>query len=177
MIVVCEIAFWVFVLAGLISRYVLKRKKLGSILLLATPVVDLVLLAVTIIHLNTGIAADFTHSLAAVYIGVTIGFGKRMIKWADERFAYRFANGQKPEKVKHGRVHARREREGWLRHLLSWSIGCLLLGLMILLIGEPARTEELTRTIYLWSIVLAADFVISFSYTIWPKKEKKQASL
>ncbi|WP_090238180.1 hypothetical protein [Fictibacillus solisalsi] len=87
------------------------------------------------------------------------------------------ARSCKPEKVKYGRDHARQEREGWLRHLLLWSIGCSLLGLMILLIGDPARTEVLARTIYLWSIVLADDFVISFSYTVWPKKEKKQASL
>ncbi|WP_166672442.1 MULTISPECIES: hypothetical protein [Cytobacillus] len=60
-----------------------------------------------------------------------------MIQWADERFAYKFGNGPKPEKLaKYGREHAGRERIGWYRHLLAWIIGLILLMAMILYIGN-----------------------------------------
>ena len=95
-IIGCEILFWVFVLAGLSARYLLGLKRTGGILR-CTPVIDLLLIAVTIIDLRGGAEAGFMHGLAAVYIGVTIAFGHRMIQWADARFAHRFAGGKKPE--------------------------------------------------------------------------------
>ncbi|MDI5788286.1 hypothetical protein PO124_07245 [Bacillus licheniformis] len=54
-------------------------------------------------------ASGCLHGIAAVYIGVSIAFGSRMIKWADERFAYRFAGGPKPDKgPQYGREHAKK---------------------------------------------------------------------
>ncbi|WP_201008554.1 hypothetical protein [Paenibacillus glycanilyticus] len=176
-IIGCEIAFWVFVLAGLACRYLLRRRTLGAVLLACTPVVDLVLLAATAYDLHQGGEASFIHGLAAIYIGVSIAFGSRMIRWADIRFAHRFAGGPPPEpKVKHGAVHARNERTGWLLHLLAWSIGCALLLGIIAWIGDETRTASLMSVIQRWSIVLAIDFLISFSYTLWPRKAKKEHS-
>lgn len=171
LIVGCEIAFWVFVLAGLSFRYLLKMKKSGGLLLLCTPIVDLVLIAVTVIDLRNGAEASMAHGLAAVYIGVTIAFGHRMIRWADERFAYRYAGGAKPQgKPKYGIEHARNERQGWCRHLLSWAIGAGLLHGMVLFVDDASRTDQLSSLALTWAIVLGIDFLISFSYTLWPKK-------
>ena len=50
-IVVCEIAFWVLLLGGLTARYPLRRPRLGAILLVAVPLVDAVLLALSLIHI------------------------------------------------------------------------------------------------------------------------------
>ena len=114
LIVAGEIAFWAFVLGGLVARYLLRRPRLGVALLLMTPVVDLVLVAATVIDLRAGATADFFHGLAAIYVGVSIAFGHRMIRWTDERFAHRFAGGPPPKRrPKQGPEHARREREGW----------------------------------------------------------------
>lgn len=55
-------------------------------------------------------------------------------------------------------------------HLLGWGIGCILLYGMIGLAGEQSNTDSLKQTIKTWSIVLAVDFVWSFSYTLWPRK-------
>ncbi|RQX50832.1 hypothetical protein DLJ57_10885, partial [Micromonospora chalcea] len=90
-IVGCEVAFWVVLLAGLIARYPLRRPRLGAALLIAVPVVDLVLLAATMIDLRRGATATFAHGLAAAYLGFSVAFGHRMVRWADERFAHRFA--------------------------------------------------------------------------------------
>ncbi|WP_106769512.1 hypothetical protein [Paenibacillus faecalis] len=171
LIVVCEIAFWIFVLAGLSARYILGWKKAGGILLLCTPIIDLILIAVTVIDLKNGASAGLMHGLAAIYIGVTIAFGHRMIKWADQRFAYRYAGGPKPEsKPKYGKSRARFERQGWYRHFMAWVLGALLLLGMVLIVGDVSRTKALERVALGWAVVVAIDFIISFSYTLWPKK-------
>ncbi|OMF22189.1 hypothetical protein BK133_26860 [Paenibacillus sp. FSL H8-0548] len=172
-IVSCEIGFWVFVLAGLICRYIFRLKKLGILLLYSTPLIDLALVIATVIDLRGGAIATFAHSLAAVYIGVSIAYGHRMIKWADERFAHRFAGGPAPfRKPKYGKEHARYERNGWLHHLLAFVIGSALLYGMIIMVGDEARTEALWSTLQLWAVILGIDFLISFSYTLSPRKKK-----
>jgi len=173
-IIGCEIGFWVFVIAGLFCRYILKRKKLGAGLLLMTPVVDLALLIATLLDLRSGAVATMAHGIAAIYIGASIAYGHRMIRWADERFAYRFANGPAPmKKPKHGAAHARHERIGWLLHLLAWLIGCGILYGIIFLVDDPSRTESLFNVVRGWSIVLGIDFLISFSYTLFPRGSKE----
>ncbi|HWO54135.1 MAG TPA: hypothetical protein VNM49_07055 [Paenibacillus cookii] len=173
LIVACEIGFWVLVLAGLSARYIAGWKRTGAILLVATPVVDILLIAFTVIDLRSGTTAEFMHGLSAIYIGVTVAYGHRMIKWADERFAYRFAGGEKPAPApKYGKERARREREGWYRHLMAWVVGVVLLMLMIWMVNDPSRTEALKGIPRMWGMILAIDFLISFSYTIWPKEQK-----
>ncbi|PYI52651.1 hypothetical protein [Paenibacillus flagellatus] len=176
LIVGCEIAFWLFIVAGLACRYLFKMRKTGALLLLCTPVIDLALLAATVVDLRNGAEAGTAHGVAAIYIGVSIAFGHRMIRWADERFAYRFAGGPPPaKKPKHGREHARAERVGWLHHLLAWAIGCAVLYGMVWLTGDADRTDSLVKLARLWSLVLGIDFLISFSYTLWPRKGKETA--
>lgn len=178
LIILCEILFWVFVSAGLAARYLLKRQTLGLMLLALTPIIDLVLLGATILDLRNGGATTMAHGLAAIYIGVSIAFGKKMIAWADCRFAATFSRqagkAAKPPSPKHGRAHAAKERKDWLRHLLAFAIGSLLLLMMVFLVGEPAQTQTLFRIIKTWGIVLFIDFIISFSYTLWPRKEKEE---
>lgn len=174
LIVACEIGFWIFVLAGLFFRYILKKTKIGTILLICTPIVDLILLIATVIDLMNGAIATSVHGIAAIYIGVSIVYGHQMIQWADRQFAYRFAAGEKPiNKKTYGKEHARNERLGWYQHLLSWLIGGTLLVIIIFIVSDISRTEALARILQLWSFILIIDFVISFSYTLFPKKEQR----
>jgi hypothetical protein len=169
-IVAAEIAFWTILLGGLTSRYVFGRRRLGLALLIATPFVDLALLVATTIDLRGGGEAALPHALAAVYIGVTVAWGHRIVGWADGRFAHRFAGGPQPVRPpRAGARHAARERREWLRHLTAWSIGTSLLGLGVLAVGDVDRTWALVNTAKLWTLVLAIDFMISFSYTLWPR--------
>lgn len=175
MIIACEVGFWVFVLAGLFFRYVLRQRKLGAALLFCTPVADLVLIIATVIDLSDGGRADFFHGLAAIYIGVTIAFGRGMINWADERFAYRFAGGPKPARTpKFGAEHAKNERQGWLKHLLAWAIGISILTGMLVYVGDAEQTQALATIIKIWSTVLAVDFLVGYSYTIWPRENSSK---
>ncbi|WP_404451085.1 hypothetical protein LG329_12125 [Virgibacillus necropolis] len=173
-IVACEIGFWIFVLAGLVARYVFHKKKLGAFLLICTPIVDVLLLIAAVIDLKNGAVATTVHGIAAIYIGVSVAFGHQMIKWADIRFAYRFGNGPRPDKSKkYGKDFAKKERTGWYHHLIAWIVGVIILGAIILYIDNQTQTEALYQTARLWTLVLGVDFLISFSYTIFPRKDPR----
>ncbi|MFL1672937.1 hypothetical protein QJQ58_06050 [Paenibacillus dendritiformis] len=175
-IVASEIGFWVVILLGLFARYVLKRQKLGLILLALTPVIDLILLITTSIDLYGGATATTAHAVAAVYIGVSIAFGKDMIAWADERFRYYVAKqGAKPLK-RYGLEYAKHYLKSWVRHVLAYLIGAGLLFGLIYLIDDASRTEALSGVLRLWTAILGIDLIITISNFIWPKKEKASES-
>lgn len=175
LIVVCEIGFWVLLLSGLAARYVLRRRRLGAALLIATPAVDLVLLTASILDIQRGTTPSPVHVLAAIYIGVSLGFGRYLIEWADARFAHRFAGGPPPVKrPKHGPGRAAHERMMWFRHLVAYVVGTSLMSLAILLIGDGQQAEPFTHGRELWTLILALDFALSFSYTFWPKSPQEQ---
>ena len=171
LIVACEIGFWVFVLAGLIARYQFKQERLSMMLFFCTVLIDFFLLIFTFFDLKNGAVADFFHGLSAVYIGVSIAFGRQMINWADRQYQYRFAGGEKPVKrEKFGKERAKEERQGWYRHLFSWIIGASLLTFLILYFQNVEQTAALSQILSGWTVVLTIDFFISFSYTLFPKK-------
>jgi len=158
----CEIAFWVVIGLGLTARYLMRRPRPGGVLLVCAPVVDLVLLVASVVDLRNGGEATLVHALAAIYIGVSIGFGHRMIAWADERFAFRFAGGPRPEKpLKYGRVAAGRQIADWLRHLLAWAVGSGLMLCGVLIVGDTERTKVLLYYAALWGLIVAIDAVIT----------------
>ena len=174
LVVAAEVAFWLILASGLTARYLLARPKLGMALLVATPVVDLALLAATTIDLRRGGEAALPHALAAVYIGVSIAWGQRIIRWADARFAHRFAGGPMPERSPRlGRRHAAHERHEWLRHLFAWATGTAILGIGVLVVGDLDRTWALLNVAALWTLILAIDFIVSFSYTLWPRRQNQ----
>ena len=173
LIVACEIGFWVLLLAGLVARYPLRRPRVGAALLVCVPLVDLVLLVASALDLRYGGGeADLAHGLAAIYLGVSVAWGQSLVRWADARFAHRFAGGPPPRPPKAGPEHARGERRQWGRHLVAWAVGCALLLSGVALVGDPDRTGPLVSIAQGWTFVLAVDFLWSFSYTLWPRKKK-----
>lgn len=121
------------------SRYLFKRKRLSVILLVCTPIVDVLLLIATVIDLKNGAIATTMHGVSAIYIGVSEAYGHKMIKWADVRFVHYFANGPKPDKSKkYGKAFAKRERSGWYYHVVAWVVGVFLLGAIILYINKQS---------------------------------------
>ncbi|MGH8878580.1 MAG: hypothetical protein ACRD0P_14755, partial [Stackebrandtia sp.] len=97
-IIGCEVGFWALLGGGLAVRYFLKMRRLSSALLISVPLIDVVLLAVSIVDMRAGADAGIRHGLAAIYIGYSIMFGHRTIRWADQHFAHRFAGGPRPWK-------------------------------------------------------------------------------
>ena len=149
-ILACEIAFWVFLAAGLIFRYLFKLDRLSSILLYCIPLIDLILLAATVVDLRSGQEATFAHGLAAAYLGFTVAFGKVTINGADKAFARRFANG--PPAVKpptYGKALLLHELKWFGRCLLAASITVSLSLLAIAFINDPSKTEAFEVSIQL----------------------------
>ncbi|MGM9921637.1 MAG: hypothetical protein ACI33O_10350 [Bhargavaea sp.] len=177
LIIAVEIGFWVFIAAGLVTRYLLGRKRLGMLLLAMTPVLDLTLLiATTYDILANNATATAAHGIAAIYLGVSLTFGKRMIRWADERFRYHIMKiGPKPVK-RYGYDHARYELSGSLLHVLAWILGGGYLFFLIYLAGNPEQTETLLQILKVWTLVAAIDVALSLSYFIWPRKAKTDSA-
>ncbi|WP_206680421.1 hypothetical protein [Flaviflexus huanghaiensis] len=171
-IIACEIAFWVFVILGLLARYVLRLRRTGTVLLAMTPVVDVVLLIAVIINVQGGGTATFFHGLAALYLGLSIAYGLKIIRWADTRFAHRFAQGPAPVKL----YAAGYAKECWkdvVRTAVAVAIAASILGLLIAITDDTNRTEALIGMYPVLGIWFVIDLLWAISYTFWPKKHPK----
>lgn len=172
LIVACEVAFWILLGAGLAARYLLRWPRVGAALLLCVLLVDLVLLAASVVDLRRGATATAAHGLAAAYIGFSVAFGHGIIRWADERFAHRFAGGPPPRRPpRYGEARTRHEWREWGKVLLGWAVACGLLLAAILLVDDAARTEQLRGWIVRLTLVLVV-WLLGWPvfYTIWPKQ-------
>lgn len=175
-IVACEVGFWIFLLSGLTTRYLFRRRRLGLILLATAPLVDVVLLIVTVLDLRGGGTATVAHSLAAFYIGASVAFGHAMVKWADRRFARRFGTDEEarlatPTRPTYGWAHT---RDMWRGTFHVWAAALVaggLLAAMIWMVGDPSRTEALARGFHTLAVIVSIDLIITVSYTIWPRKD------
>lgn len=172
-IAACEIGFWVMLGAGLVARYLLRLRRLSAVLLLCVPLVDLVLLAVSAVDLSRGATATFGHGLAAAYLGFSVAFGHSMIRWADQRFAHRFAGGPPPWRPpKGGPARTRYEWREWGKGMAGWALSCALLGIAILLVGEAERTAELSAWIGRLSTVMGIWLAFPVWATLFPGRSQ-----
>jgi hypothetical protein len=134
-----------------------------------------VLLVATVIDLSRGATADFTHGLAAAYIGVSLAFGHSMVRWADQRFAYRFAGGPAPWRPPSGgRARARHEWREFAKAALAWAVSCGLLLAAIAIVGDAERTEALEAWIVRLTLVLGIWALWPITHTLWPSKPVPQ---
>lgn len=173
-IAACEIGFWVLLAAGLVTRYLLRLPKVGLVLLAAVPLVDVVMLVAGVIDIHRGAEPSFKHSLAAIFIGVSVGFGHQTLKWADKWAAYFLGGAPRPVKPpKRGPERARRERSSWFHHLLAYVVGVAVMIGLGLLSGQGY--DAALGPAWTWTIVLVIDGVVSFSYSfqgVEPEEEK-----
>lgn len=171
-IIICEVLFWIFIISGLTARYIWRKESVGFILLAITPVVDLALLLLTGFDMYRGATATLAHGIAAIYIGISIAYGKSMIKWADEKFRYYILkSGQKPIKLS-GQAFAKKNFFNWVRHLFAYIIGAGLLVVLTIWVDDAERTLALQQILRIWTLVLGIDLVITVSYFIWPRSSK-----
>ncbi|WP_139981539.1 hypothetical protein [Nocardioides litoris] len=144
-IVACEVAFWVVLAAGMLLRYPASRPRLGAVVLAGVPLVDVVLLVATGVDLARGAEFHSVHSLAAVYLGFSLAFGHSLVRWADVRFAHRFAGGPPPApKPAAGSPERRRALwVEWFRVVLAATIAVAVLGLLSLVADPDQRAAVL----------------------------------
>ncbi|MQY11292.1 hypothetical protein SRB5_14070 [Streptomyces sp. RB5] len=146
-VVACEVAFWGFLVTGLLARYALRARRLGGALLLGVPLADAGLVAFCALHLASGGTAGATHGLAAVYLGVSVTFGPVFVARADVWFAHRFAGGPAPVRPpERGPERLRHEWQMWRRCAGASGIAVAFTLLMQLLSDGGARTAALWNT-------------------------------
>lgn len=160
LVVTCEVAFWVFLAAAVLARYVLRRRRMSTVLLLCEPAVEVVLLVATVGDLLRGSEPTWTHGLAALYLGYTVAFGRWTVQKVDGWVAWRFFDGPRPLRPpRHGRAGLRHEWHLWLRVLLAWAVACGILGVLALIATAPEQREVLagwagraTLVMALWGV-------------------------
>jgi hypothetical protein len=159
-IVASEIAFWTLLVAGLYSRYALDRPRLSALMLLAAASTDLVVLLVAGLDLAGGAAAQTSHVFAALAVAYSVVYARHLVGIAD-RFVLRRLGRDVPERPKAPK--ARREREGWYRHARMWALGAPLLLAGYVLADDG---DALAAAAGIWTMILAIDFLVSFSYSL-----------
>jgi hypothetical protein len=155
----CEVAFWVFLVAGLSARYLLRRPRVGLVLLLGAPAADVALLGLTAGDLHRGAPATQAHALAAAYLGFSVAFGHDVIAAAD-RWAARRVGGR-PAEVSRPRTPAERAAREWrefAKAALAWAITVATLLALTALAGGPSEAEPLLGYVVTVSIVLVVWF-------------------
>ncbi len=170
LILSAEVAFWVVLALGLTARYLLRWRKVSTVLLVGLPVIDLALFLLTFFDLRGGATASWTHALAASYLGFSVGFGPSLVRWADARFLHRFAGGPKPLPApKYGAERSRYEWQVCRRTLVSVAITVTLVTALKLFTDAPG-TGVFDSWYWRLSIAAVVNTVIAVSYTLWPKQ-------
>jgi len=95
-IVGCEIGLWVLLGLGMVLRYLVRLRRTSTAVLAGIPLLDVVLVIATAIDLHRGADVGVVHVLAGFYLGSSLAFGPAIVRWADVRFAHRFAGGPAP---------------------------------------------------------------------------------
>ncbi|GHH53650.1 hypothetical protein [Streptomyces candidus] len=171
LIIACEVAFWILLLGGLSLRYLARMPRTGAAVLLCEPLLEVVLLVVTVIDLRNGAAPDWKHGLAAVYIGFTVAMGHRVITYMDVRFAHRYADGPPPVRPpKYGMARAVHEWKTAARWILACGIAAGLLQGAVWFVGESGDVTSLRSWQFKMGVVAVINVVIAGSYTLFPKR-------
>ena len=160
-IIGAEIAFWIFVIGGFSLRYIARATRPSTVVLSLVPLVDLVLVLLVSADLLLGGDPTRAHAFAALYLGITVAFGKPIIRRMDQWFRYRFDGGRKPPKpAKGSRAEVRDLWVEWFRLLCGFLIATSCILAMIAFEGWwiPSSFAEASEDPF-WSTVLLMGLV------------------
>jgi hypothetical protein len=169
LIAACEIGFWVLLGAGVAARYVLRLHRTSTVLLLAVPVLDVVLVSASLLDVARGSTPGATHGLAAVYLAFTVAFGHATIRFVDVRFAHRFAGGPPPVKPpRYGAARAAYEWREWFKVAAAGGVALVV----VLVTATVARTGIPPVTAWpedpLWSWVVRVGWLAGIWFAVGP---------
>jgi hypothetical protein len=150
-------------------------RRTSALLLVCVPLIDVVLLAATVVDLRRGATPEIGHGLAAAYIGFTVAFGHTTIRWADERFAHRFAGGPPPRRPdRSGWAGVRYEWKLFGQAVLGWLVACALLGGGYLLVDDPDRARPLLDWVGRLAVIVVFWFIFGPLFEmVFPSRSKR----
>lgn len=178
-IVGAEAAFWVVLGLALAARYLLRWRGTSTVLLAALPLVDLALLALVVTDLARGGEPTQSHALAASYLGFTIAFGHPLVRWADGRFAHRFAGAPRAAKpAKGSSAYVRGLWVEWFRVVVAAVIAVGVLALLALVIRQEPIPESLDQAAGnpLWAQMVTLGIVVTVWFLAGPAFARRTAA-
>ncbi|MFI6287465.1 hypothetical protein ACIBCM_22425 [Streptomyces sp. NPDC051018] len=156
-------------LAGLAARYAAGRRRLGGLLLLCVPLIDVVLLIATVISVRNGDEPTVWHGLSAAYLGITVVYGHRTMRWADAKFARRFESAPAPvRRTLYGTEAIVAAWKGWLTFLLAFAISAALILLLVAVAGGTDRGAPFMVWLNPLSKIALYSLIGPVVTTIWP---------
>ncbi len=170
-IVTAEVLFWVLLLGGLAARYLVRARRLSTVLLVGVPLADLVLVLLTVVDLLSGSVPGNVHGLAAIYLGFSVAFGPYIVRRVDPWFAHRFAGGPAPEQLPaSGPVRLRHEWQSMKRMLGAWALAVPLLLIMVVVSGwrVPTSAAELFGSDPIWAWIGRITLVLVIWFVTGP---------
>lgn len=166
-IIGCEIGLWVLLGLGMVLRYLVRVRRTSTAVLAGIPLLDVVLVIATAIDLHRGAEVGLVHVLAGFYLGSSLAFGPALVRWADVRFAHRFAGGPAPRRVpKHGPERMAYLMREWYRVAGTVAIASAVLVVLILFFATPDEHASL------WSWIGWAWAVVGLWYVFGPLWER-----
>ncbi|TDV55059.1 hypothetical protein CLV71_103300 [Actinophytocola oryzae] len=154
-IALCELGLWVLVGVGLSLRYLAGLRRASTVVLACIPLLDVALVVAVALDLHRGTPVSTIHGLGGVYLGTSVAFGPALVRWADVRFAHRFAGGPKPVKVpRRGPERLRHLWREWFRIVNAAAIASVTLLGLALVVADDAQAPTLYGWIgRCWTIV------------------------
>jgi hypothetical protein len=137
-IVACEIGLWVLLGLGMVLRYLVRLHRVSTVVLAWIPLLDVVLVIASAIDLHRGAGVGLVHVLAGFYLGSSLAFGPAIVRWADVRFAHRFAGGPAPRPTpKQGPERLAHLMREWYRVVGTVAIASVVLVVLIVFFAAP----------------------------------------
>ncbi|MGW1375335.1 hypothetical protein ACWD6P_13815 [Streptomyces sp. NPDC002446] len=168
--------FWVLLAGGLAARYAAGRPALGGALLLCVPLIDVVLLAATVLSIRDGAEPTVWHGLSAAYLGITVVYGHRTVRWADAKFAGRFGGPAAPPRpVLHGRAAVADAWKSWFRFLLAYTLSAALLFGLVAMVGGLDQGAPLLVWLNPLTKILIYSLIWPVVTTVWPGRAPEAA--
>ncbi|MFF5933284.1 hypothetical protein [Streptomyces sp. NPDC012508] len=169
--------FWLFLVGGLAARYAVGWRTLGGLLLLCVPLIDVVLLGATVLSIKDGAEPTVWHGLSAAYLGVTVVYGHRTVRWADAKFNRRFGGvAAPPPPERTSREVVSDAWKSWLRFLLAYAISVGMIFGLVALVGTLDRSAPLLVWLNPLTKVLVYSLIWPIATTIWPGKTPEPAN-
>ncbi len=175
-----EVIFLVFVSLALLFRYWFRLKKASLAAFIIVILNELAVLVIGVLdYIEVGTFSQF-QMIIVIFIIYALIFGKsdfkKLDRWIQKKVARMKGEpipdfGEEPARQLYGKEHAREERKGFYKHLLLFVVVHICFAILFAFV-KLDDNNLLAGISNIWTKVLIIDFIWSFSYTIWPKKEK-----
>lgn len=182
-LIASEVIFFVFAGLALLLRYWFRLNKASLAALIIVILNELAVLLLGVMdYIQLGTISLF-QILIIIFIIYALLFGrsdfKKFDRWIQKKVAQMKGEplpdfGEEETKPLYGKEHAKEERKNFYKHLLIFAVahGAFAILSTFIEFGEHHVFADISNV---WVKILIIDFIWSFSYTIWPKKEKKDS--